>query len=225
MFELDHIDAGYNGTRVLHDISLSIKPGEKVALVGHSGAGKSTLLGLLYEQQAKTTALVPQESGLVKALSVFHNVYIGRLKTHHALYNLVNLLRPFKGELEGIAPILEKLGLTDKTFSPVGELSGGQQQRTAVARALFQGGDVLLGDEIVSALDVHQSKEVLTAIGQAFNTSVLALHDIHLALEFTDRIIGLEGGQIKFDLPSTALTLENLEEFYVSGKPPETKNP
>lgn len=214
MFQLDDVEAGYNGRAVLHGVSLSIKPGERVALVGRSGAGKSTLLTLLYEQRKDRAALVPQEAALVRTLSVFHNVYAGRLDRHGALYNLANLIRPMRREVSAVRAVTDSLGLSDKLFEPAGELSGGQQQRTAVARALFRGGDALLGDETVSAVDEHQARAVLGAINAAFGTVVLAMHDTKLALEFTDRIIGLDHGRVVMDEPAAGLSPADLATLY-----------
>jgi phosphonate transport system ATP-binding protein len=216
MFHLDSASAAYNGRAVLHDISLSISVGERVALVGPSGAGKSTLLGLLYAQQKREAALVPQNSGLVRALSVFHNVYIGRLHRNATWYNILNLVRPVRREVEAVLPILDKLGLADKLFTPAGELSGGQMQRAGVARALYHGGAAVLGDEPVSAVDGYQSRKVLEAINEAYGTVVLAMHDVALALNYTDRLIGLRGGRIVFDRPTKGMKVSDLDEFYTS---------
>jgi phosphonate transport system ATP-binding protein len=214
LFQLDRANIGYNGTPVLHEITLRIEPGERVAFVGPSGAGKSTLLAALYAQQRARAALVPQEYALVKHLSVFHNVYMGRLHRHSSLYNLLNLVQPLAREIAAVQPLLEGLGLAGEMGKPVGELSGGQQQRTAVARALFQGGEVLLGDEPVSSVDPLQSRQVLEAINAAFPTVVLAMHDVALALDFTDRLIGLKGGRVAFDRPTDGLRAGDLEAFY-----------
>ena len=216
MFELKNESAGYNGTTVLHNISLKIDSGERVALVGPSGAGKSTLLGLLYAQQKYQAAQVPQISALVRSLSVFHNVFIGRLHMHSPWYNLLNLIYPLRAEIDAVLPTLEKLGLADKLLTAAGELSGGQQQRTGVARALFHGGQAVLGDEPVSAVDAHQSRIVLEAINEAYDTVVLAMHDVALALEYTDRLIGLREGRIIFDRPTSGMKTSDLDEFYTA---------
>ena len=213
-FELTGATVGYNGVPVLKDITLKIEAGERVALVGPSGAGKSTLLSKLFAQRRLDAALVPQEYALVKNLSVFHNVYMGRLDKHSSAYNLLNLVHPLRRELGAVRPVLERLGLEDLIGKPVGELSGGQQQRTAVARALFQGGGVLLGDEPVSSVDPLQSRSVLAAINAAFPTVVLAMHDLELALEFTQRLIGLRDGRVQFDLPTQGLRAAELDSFY-----------
>lgn len=214
MFQLEGASASYNGHDVLTDLKLEISQGERVALVGRSGAGKSTLLALLYKQQRARAALIPQDSALVKTLSVFHNIYMGRLNRHGSFYNLRNLVLPRKSEIDAVRAITDTLGLTDKLFTRVGELSGGQQQRTAVGRALFCGGDVVLGDEPVSAVDEHQAREILRALHESHETIVLAMHDMSLALEFTDRVIGLKDRRIAFDEASADLTTNDLARLY-----------
>ncbi|MBT7769400.1 MAG: ATP-binding cassette domain-containing protein, partial [Rhodospirillales bacterium] len=79
LFKLENENLGYDGDVVLRDISVSISEGERVALVGESGAGKSTLLAVLQERYHDKAALIPQDLGLVRTLSVFHNVYMGGL--------------------------------------------------------------------------------------------------------------------------------------------------
>ncbi len=214
MFRLDGASAGYNGHTVLEDLSLEIVAGERVALVGESGTGKSTLLGMLYEQQKSRAALIPQDAALVKTLSVFHNVYMGRLDRNSTLRNLRNLVRPAPDAVAEITAITDRLRITDKLFEPVGELSGGQQQRTAVGRALYCGREVVLGDEPVSAVDEHQAREILTALRDSHETVILAMHDVALALEFSDRVIGLRDRRIVFDAPSADLTPADLKPLY-----------
>ncbi len=214
MFQLDGASASYNGHAVLTDLKLKISRGERVALVGRSGAGKSTLLGMLYEQQKDNAALIPQDSSLVKTLSVFHNVYMGRLHCHGSFYNLRNLVSPRRAEIDRVREITDKLGISEKMFEPVGQLSGGQQQRTAVGRALFCGRDVALGDEPVSSVDEHQSREILRILNESHETVVLAMHDMALALEFTDRVIGLKDRRIVLDEASSDLTTSDLARIY-----------
>jgi phosphonate transport system ATP-binding protein len=214
LIALQGVSLGYGNGPVLRDVTLRIEAGEKVAFVGASGAGKSTLLGHLYDRLGRRAALVPQQLALVKNLSVFHNVYMGRLHHHSSLYNLANLLLPLSREVRAVAPLVARLGLSDKLQTPAGELSGGQQQRTAVARALFQGGDVLLGDEPVSSVDVLQAREVLAGLREAFPTLILAMHDVNLALAYADRVIGLKEGAIVLDRPSAELTPSDLHPLY-----------
>jgi phosphonate transport system ATP-binding protein len=214
LFALRSANLGYGGRAVVHDASLAIEPGERVAVVGASGAGKSTLLAALYDQQKERTALVPQDGALVPQLSVYHNVYIGRLHRHGSLHNLLNLIRPLRAHVASVRDILERLDLAEKLFTPVGELSGGQKQRTAVARALYHGGEVLLGDEPVSAVDGVQARAVLRAIRDACRTVVLVMHDVELALEFTTRVIGLRAGRIVIDRPVAEVAPDELAALY-----------
>ena len=111
-------------------------------------------------------------------------------------------------------PVLERLGLLDKLETAVSALSGGQRQRTAVARALFQGGDLMFGDEPVSAVDTLQGRDVLAAIGAGFPTVVLAMHDVELALGFADRVIGLGDGRIQLDRASAGVKASDLDWLY-----------
>ena len=214
LFELRNASAAYNGAAVLHDITLSIDAGERVALIGKSGAGKSTLLGLLYRQQESDAALVPQELGLVQTLSVFHNIFMGRLHRRGTLYNVANLLRPMRREIASVTPIAERLGLRDKLFTPIGELSGGQQQRTAIGRAIFKGSPIFLGDEPVSAVDDHQSRDVMRNIVDSHETVVLSMHDVGLAIEFASRVIGLRDGRIMLDRPAGGIAVSDLDDLY-----------
>lgn len=214
MIQLQSESASYQGVKTLHDIDLQVSKGEKLALVGQSGSGKSTLIKLIYEHYPVNTALVPQDYGLVNNLSVYHNVYIGRLEQHSTLYNLVNLIRPMPVQVKTVRTILAGLQLEDYLFRPVGRLSGGQKQRVAVARSLFQKGHLLLADEPVSSVDEQQSRVVLKQMLNGFSTVVLALHDIQLALAFCDRIIGLEKGRIVLDSPAEALSVKDLLSLY-----------
>ena len=203
---------------VFKNVSLNINLGERLALVGKSGAGKSTLLKLLYEQRRGDAAIIPQELGLVRPLSLSHNVYMGRLHHHPTWYNLVNLVRPWRREVDAVRRVVEPLELDeDKLFEPVGQLSGGQQQRTAVARAMHQRSGILLGDEPVSSVDEHQSRVVLENLTAAHATLVLSLHDVDLAMTYCDRMVGLQNGRIIFDRATAELGSADLEFLYQKG--------
>jgi phosphonate transport system ATP-binding protein len=157
---------------------------------------------------------VPQELGLVRSLSVFHNIFMGRLDKHSTWYNLANLIKPFEAELQEIKPIVERLGLEDKLFATVDQLSGGQQQRTAIGRALHKGSDIFFGDEPVSAVDERQAHTVMQCINEAHGTVVLSMHDTNLAISYTDRLIGLKGGVLVLDEASKGMKASDLDELY-----------
>lgn len=207
--------ADYGQQRVLGPLNLTLQRGERVALVGKSGAGKSSLLAVMYQQwRGRGAALMPQELGLVPSLSVFHNVYMGALASHPTWYNLVTLAKPFRRDVAAIRPLLAQLSIEEKCWAMAGELSGGQRQRVAAARAIHQGGEVLLADEPVSALDGPQSETLMVELSRAYPTSVLAMHDVELALRFTDRVIGIADGGIALDAPSARLTAQDLLPLY-----------
>ena len=214
MFQLINANLGYKQSSVLTNISLKINSGERVALVGESGAGKSTLLSALQSQMKNKAALIPQDLGLVNNLSVFHNIYIGRLNSYSSVYNLLNLAWPQKREVGKIKPLVERLGLVENLFKPTGELSGGQQQRTAICRALFQGGDAIIGDEPVSAVDKHMANLIMETLVEKFTTVVLAMHDVDLAIKFSTRVIGIKEGAICFDQSTMNLTRKDLDFLY-----------
>jgi len=214
LVELRKASAGYAGQAVLHDVDLTIHAGERIAVMGRSGVGKSTLLNLLYEQLAARAALIPQSAALVKTLSVFHNVYMGRLDRHSNWYNLRTLAWPARRDVAEIGDILDIVGLSDKVFAAAGALSGGQQQRTSVARALYNGAPIVIGDEPVSALDRVQASEILGKLRSRHETLILALHDIPLALAHADRVLVIEGGRLVLDAPASALSAADLVPYY-----------
>ncbi|WP_369600422.1 ATP-binding cassette domain-containing protein [Hahella sp. SMD15-11] len=204
----------YGDHRALGPVTLTLEPDECVVLVGESGAGKSTLLGLLRAQVRKQAAWLPQELGLVPTLSVFHNVYMGRLHRFGTLSNVLNLVRPRPEAVAEIRPLLARLGLEPMIWKPAGELSGGQKQRVAVARALYQQADWILADEPVSALDREWANQVMQQLTQVHAGAVIALHNIDLALRYGQRIIGLKDGLIILDAPAQSLSRDDLMALY-----------
>ena len=199
---------------MLTGVTLTLRRGERVALLGRSGAGKSTLLQHIYERIAPQAALVPQAASLVRPLSVFHNVYMGRLDRHSTWRNLRMLAWPVRAEVDAVRRTLDEVGLADSLFARAGTLSGGQQQRASVARALYNGRPVVIGDEPVSALDATQAAAVLDRMARRHDTAVLALHDVPLALACSDRILVLQAGRLVLDAPAASLTAEALRGYY-----------
>ena len=214
LIELREESAGYNGATILHELNMTIVPGERIALVGESGAGKSTLLHLLYNRLGARAALMPQDSALVQALTVFHNVYMGRLHERSDGRNLRHLVLPSRADVNEVRDVLGPLRLQDKIFSNVGQLSGGQYQRTALARALYHPGQVIVADEPVSSVDEHQAREILTTMSAEKETVLLAMHDRALAIEFADRIVGSRDGRIVLDEASNGMRPGDLDDLY-----------
>lgn len=214
LLSLRQESAGFAGRPVLHCIDLDIQEGEHVAIMGRSGAGKSTLLQLIYTRLADQAALVPQAAALVGNLSVFHNVYMGRLDRHSALRNLRMLAWPAAAELEVVRHVLEGVGLAEQLRARAGALSGGQQQRVSVARALYNARPVVIGDEPVSALDRRQGAVILCRMAETHGTMILALHDIGLALDYADRVVMLDAGRIVLNSPASAVRDTDLLPHY-----------
>ena len=214
LFRLESQSIGWGHKPVFEALDLTIEDGEKVAIVGKSGAGKSTLVRTLYQQQPKKAAYCSQEYGLVPSLSVFHNIYMGQLNKHHFAYNLVNLLRPLKSQIDKISPLAERLGLQENLFQSAERLSGGQQQRVAVARTLFQNKPIFIGDEPISSVDEVQSEQILELITSRHNTTILTLHNVDLALRFCTRIVGIRNGKIELDSHTQDLSASQLRSLY-----------
>ncbi|MEQ5795827.1 ATP-binding cassette domain-containing protein [Paracoccus sp. NFXS7] len=214
---LDGVDLGYGGTPVLAGVRLHVAPGERVALLGRSGSGKSTLLSALHGAAAgrgMRIALVPQDAALVPQLSALRNVLMGRLNDHGAWRNLRTLIRPAAPDRAAALADLDRVGLMPEADARVESLSGGQKQRVALARALHRGGDLILGDEPLSAVDPRQAQELAALLRAAFPTAILALHDVAVARAFATRVIGLKQGVFLFDLPVDQLDASRIEALY-----------
>ena len=217
-FSLINESISYENLLAIDSITLEIEKGEKVALLGKSGSGKSTLLKRMYELQETSSSFIPQELGLVNNLSVFHNVYISQLDYNSFFYNIRNLIKPIKKEVDSISNVLNKLLLDDKIFNKSQNLSGGQKQRVAIARALYAKKDILLADEPISALDEYLSRKVINLLNNSYETVICTLHNVELAVENFDRVIGLKDGRLLLDKKCEDLTIEDREELYYAVK-------
>ena len=217
-FNFENETLFYDNLIAINALTLKIKKGEKVALLGKSGSGKSTLLKRMYELQNENSSYIPQELGLVNNLSVFHNVYISKLDSNSLFYNLKNLIKPVKKEISGITNVLNDLLLDDKIFVKSHNLSGGQKQRVAIARALYEKKNILLADEPISALDEFLSKKVVSKLTSSFETIICTLHNVDLALENFDRIVGLKEGNLLLDKKCEDITTQDREALYNATK-------
>jgi phosphonate transport system ATP-binding protein len=239
MFELNEISKVYERKIALSSLSLTIKKGEVVALIGPSGAGKTTLLNILAniikpdsgelkidgkpsgeyktgKQLAKKVGIIRQQFDLVPQLPVIHNVLAGRLVDWGFFKSLLSLVFPQDKDLALKA--LERVGLSDKAYEKTSNLSGGEQQRVAMARLLVQKPEAILADEPVSALDPARAEDILSMLTnlakEENQTLVTVLHSVEYARKYFDRIIGMREGKIYFDLPVEKVTDEILSELY-----------
>lgn len=213
-FAFNDLSASFGDKRVVGPLSLEVQQGQHVALVGKSGAGKSTLIKLLYKRLTHQASLVPQGLGLVNALPVFHNVFMGQLDQHPLWYNTLTLIRPFRKDRDIIGTLLNGLSISEKQWVPAASLSGGQRQRVAIARALYRSAPMLLADEPISALDEPMAHLVMKALTDQFSTSVIALHDVDMALAYCTRIVGIQDGRIALDQPASELQAADIMALY-----------
>lgn len=200
---------------VLHDVSLHLKKGEVVGLLGASGTGKSTLLhvmGLLDQPSSGTIHLQGKDVSHAtdKERTRVRRDSLGFVYQFHYLLPeftvLENVILPqrIKGTTEKLAKqraisLLEKLGLTHRLNHYPSQISGGEQQRVALARAMSNEPELLLADEPTGNLDPQTTqtvfKEMLTIIRDSEVTALIATHDMVLA-KMMDRIISLQDGNI-----------------------------
>lgn len=213
-FDFHGLTASFNGERVIGPLSLHVNEGEHVALVGKSGAGKSTLIRLLYDRLESEASLIPQGLGLVNALPVFHNVFMGQLDRHPGWYNALTLIRPFRRDRDTVKALLKELEIPEKQWIPAAALSGGQRQRAAIARAIYRQAPVLLADEPISALDGPMAHLVMKTLTNRFSTSIIALHDVDMALRYCNRIIGIQDGQVALDEAASSLVASDIMSLY-----------
>jgi phosphonate transport system ATP-binding protein len=208
----------FGTNRALHDVNLTVEPGEVVVLLGLSGSGKSTLLrhldGLEFPTSGSVEVLganVPklrpkalralrgrvgmifQQFELVPSLTVLENVLTGALSRLTGP-RLGIWAYPKSFRLAALNH-LDRVGLLEKAYQRADQLSGGQQQRVAIARALMQNPEVLFADEPVASLDPESSGQIMRLIREIAAddglTVVCSLHQVDLALDWCDRIVGL----------------------------------
>lgn len=232
-----------DGTQALADICLKVPWGQFCVVLGPSGAGKSTLLravnGLtrpssgqvLIDGQQLTAeterelrrrvAMIHQHFNLTLRMSVAANVLAGLLP---AVSTGRALLGWFKPEQRSQAcSLLERVGLDPRHLQRrAGELSGGQQQRVGIARAFMLAPEVVLADEPVASLDPKIARDILGLIRSAArerNTTVLcSLHQVELAREFGDRIVGMRAGRIVFDGTPAEFTDARMTQLYAGAQ-------
>lgn len=208
---LDHVSYSYPGTtQGLHDISLDVRTGELVAVIGPSGSGKSTLLKLVSGLETGHTGRIALDGEDLSRTPV-HQRHIGMVFQSYALFPHLNVLDNVAYGLKlrkvqaaerhrRAQELLDVVGLGDYARRAVAQLSGGQQQRVALARALAIDPRALLLDEPLSALDASvrgHLRDQIRAIQQRFNaTTLLVTHDQEEALTMADRVAVMQDGRL-----------------------------
>jgi len=228
--EIKSLNAYYDKLHVLKDINLNVEKGEIVSLIGPSGSGKSSLLkmlvGLLTPKSGEVSlnnnplnytnksdlrtireqiAIVFQQYNLFQNMNVLKNVCIAPTKIQK---------RNQKEVEEQAVALLEKVGLKDKLKSYPDELSGGQQQRVAIARALCLNPEILLLDEVTSALDPELVQEVLDSIrilASEGMTMLIVSHEMSFVKEVSSRVVFMDNGSI-IEINEPKIIFENPKE-------------
>ncbi|MDR1460529.1 MAG: MacB family efflux pump subunit [Campylobacteraceae bacterium] len=225
-----YFDLGNNKIYALKNINLSIDKGDFVAIMGQSGSGKSTLMNILgcldssssgsykvngievvdmdkdkqAELRCKTFGFIFQRYNLLSSLNALENIALPCI-----YYGLENKTRIKKAE-----NLLNDFGLQDRSENRPNELSGGQQQRVSIARALINGGEVILADEPTGALDSKSGEIVMKIIKNLHekgHTIILVTHDKNIA-SYANRIIEIKDGEIISDTIKNGVLCETREE-------------
>lgn len=244
MLRVHHLSLQYpNGKLALADFSLTVRAGELVIVLGGNGSGKTTLLRCICRTLPPTSgevwvndtnltnlngeklrrarlelALISQHGSLVRRRSVLANIATGTLGRRYNLWTALGGLPA--SELEAARGYLAEVGLPDLAAQRAGTLSGGQAQRVAIARALAQRPRVLLADEPVASLDPEAAEDImrlLRSLAVEENLAVLCvLHQVELAYNYADRVVGIRDGRVAFDLPRAELSRDAVRRLYLS---------
>lgn len=244
ILEFKNVSKCYDAnTTALDDISFSVKEGEFVSIIGPSGAGKSTILRCCNRlidatdgevwfdgkditdvkkkelRKVRTqTGMIFQHYNLVDRLSVMENVLHGKLGQKSTIAGMAGIYSE-EEKLEAYQ-ILESLDLADQAYKRCDELSGGQKQRVGIARAIMQHPKLILCDEPIASLDPKSSKVIMDHLKNINETKKITclvnLHQVDVAMKYSDRIIGVSGGKIVYDGPADKLDAETIHKIYQS---------
>jgi polar amino acid transport system ATP-binding protein len=219
MIVMDGVEKWYGSFKVLADISLSVRSGEKIVLCGPSGSGKSTLIrcinrledysrgrilvdGILVDDDPKKIDVVRREVGMVfQQFNLFPHMTV----LANCMLAPMRVRGTNKADAETIARrLLERVKILDQADKYPAQLSGGQQQRVAIARALCMEPKVMLFDEPTSALDPEMVKEVLDtmiALVDDGMTMICVTHEMGFARRVADRVVFMSSGEIVEEAP------------------------
>ncbi|EJN04892.1 ectoine/hydroxyectoine ABC transporter ATP-binding protein EhuA [Phyllobacterium sp. YR531] len=228
IIEIDGISKSFGAFKVLNDLSFSVAPGEKLALIGPSGSGKTTILRILmtlegidsgtirvagdnlYQMERNGKLQQADEAHLHKMREKIGMVFqLFNLFPHKCVLDNVTLAPMLtkgvarKDAEQHAMELLDMVGLADKAKSMPSQLSGGQKQRVAIARALALKPKIMLFDEVTSALDPELVEEVLNVLWRLCRetdmTMLLVTHEMGFAHDFADRVLFFDRGRIVED--------------------------
>jgi phosphonate transport system ATP-binding protein len=232
-----------DGKRALSDFDLGVHAGALTVVLGGNGCGKTTLLrcinraltpaaGEVWLDGAELTrlsgealrrarldiAMIWQHANLIRRRGVAANVAAGALGRHQNPWTALGGLPA--AEVRAAPLHLASVGLAHLAGQRAGTLSGGQAQRVAIARALAQRPRLLLADEPVASLDPEAAEGIMRLLRQLAHRDGLAvlcvLHQVDLAFDFADRVVGMRAGRTVFDAPPAALSRAQVRELYLA---------
>jgi polar amino acid transport system ATP-binding protein len=210
--ELVDLTMAYGDIDVIRGVSIKVAPGTTTCVIGPSGSGKSTMLrgiNRLHEPKGGDVLLAGESALKVKPDVLRRRIglvfqHFNLFPDHTALENVALALRTVKGlskqqSLDVAADRLAEVGLADRAHHRPRDLSGGQQQRVAIARALAMEPEVMLFDEVTSALDPELVKGVLNlmaSLGQRGMTMVVVTHEMNFARRVADQVVFMDAGKV-----------------------------
>jgi simple sugar transport system ATP-binding protein len=239
VLRVEHITKRFGPVVALHDVSLRLRKGEVLGLLGDNGAGKSTLMKIicgfekpdsgqmflrdeLYEPKSVDHArslgidTVYQDLALIDELSVFQNMFLRREQIHRPLPFLAN-----RAMRRTTRDALDEIGIDIRNLNqPVARLSGGQRQAIAVARTVHSAADILLLDEPLAAMGAKEGARILDLIERLKETGevsiIMVLHNYVHVLASCDRVNLIQDGVIALDKSTAETSVEELTELVVS---------
>ncbi len=242
IMSIENLNKEYSkGKTVLKDVNFDIKKGELLSIIGPSGAGKSTLLrsinrmieptsgkidfdnknitkikGKELRKMRTNIGMIFQHYNLVDRLSVFENVLHGTLGYKNSIQGIFSMYT--ESEKEEALDIITELGIQDHIYKRCDELSGGQKQRVGIARALVQKPKIILCDEPIASLDPSSSRIIMEHLRKICNekgiTVIVNLHQVDVAKNYSDRIIGLNSGEVVFNGHPNEINKEVIQKIY-----------
>ncbi len=244
LLEFKNVTKQYGKSTVaLSGVSFSVKEGEFISIIGPSGAGKSTLLRCINRMIDATggeiifdgidvyslgksklrkmrtrIGMIFQHYNLVDRLTVMENILHGRLGYKSTLAGVFGIYT--KSEKHQAFEIVSILGLNDQVYKRCDQLSGGQKQRVGIGRALIQNPRLMLCDEPIASLDPNASKVIMDYLRRISKdlgiTCLINLHQVDVALKYSDRIIGINDGRMIYDGSPESITAEEVYKIYGS---------
>ena len=239
VLRVEHIAKRFGPVTALRDVSLHLRKGEVLGLLGDNGAGKSTLIKIIcgfqrqdsgrmflhgepYQPKSVDDARVKgidtvyQDLALIDELSVYHNLFLRRERVHHLLPLLAN--RQMKREAR---EALDEIGINIPRIDvAVARLSGGQRQAIAVARTVNSDADIILLDEPLAAMGAKEGAMILDLVArlkaEGKVSIVMILHNYVHVLEACDRVSMIQDGAIALDKPTAETSVEELTDIVVN---------